>query len=102
MPFLPPSRYANPVWHLIDAKNQVVGRLACQITHILRGKHKPTFEPSHDCGDFVVVINARDVKFVGPRAEKKTYKWHTGYVGGLKTMSVPRLIEKKPEEVLLI
>lgn len=96
------SRFSNPLWHLVDAKNQIVGRLASQIVHILRGKHKPTFTPNYDCGDYVVVINARDVKFLGPRMEKKVYTWHTGYPGGLKQMTVKKLLDKKPEEVRFI
>jgi ribosomal protein L13 len=59
------SRFSKPLWHLLDARNQIVGRLATQIVHILRGKHKPTFSPNYDCGDYVVVINAQDIKFTG-------------------------------------
>ena len=93
-------RFAKPLWHLVDARNQVVGRLATQITHILRGKHKPTFSPNYDCGDYVVVINAADVKFTGAKHTDKKYTWHTGWVGGLKQVTVKEQLEKKPEEVI--
>jgi ribosomal protein L13 len=92
-------RFHKPLWHLVDARNQIVGRLATQIVHILRGKHKPTFTPNCDCGDYIVVINAQDVKFTGKKVAQKKYIWHTGYVGGLKNMSVKTLMDRKPEEV---
>jgi large subunit ribosomal protein L13 len=94
-------RFSNPIWHLIDARDQVVGRLATQIVHLLRGKHKPTFSPHYDCGDYIVVVNASEVKFSGKKVEKKKYTWHSGYPGGLKQMTVKKLLEHKPEEVNL-
>ncbi len=92
----------KPVWHLIDARGQIVGRLASQITTLLRGKHKPTYCPNYDCGDYVVIINAADVKFTGRKVDDKMYRWHTGYVGGLKEMNVKTLLQKKPEEVCFL
>lgn len=92
-------QFSRPVWHLIDARNQVVGRLATQITGILRGKHKPTFTPHNDCGDYVVVINAKDVKFTGKKVDQKLYTWHTGFPGGIKHKTVKNQLEDKPEEV---
>eukprot|EP01038_Epipyxis_sp_PR26KG_P004835 gene4835-6775_t len=94
------SRFSQPLWHLIDAKDQIVGRLASQIVHILKGKHKPTFSPNYDCGDYVVVINASQIKFTGNKKQDKLYTWHTGYVGGLKQRSVFEQLQKKPEEVM--
>ena len=93
------SRFSKPVWHLIDARNQVLGRLASQVVMILRGKHKPTFSPNYDCGDYVVIINANDVKLTGKKYEDKVYRWHTGYPGGLKEKSVKEFMNSKPEEV---
>jgi large subunit ribosomal protein L13 len=93
-------RFSKPLWHLIDAKNQVVGRLATQIVHILKGKHKPTFTPNYDCGDYVVVVNAKDVKFTGKKTQQKLYTWHTGYPGGLKQLPAKDQLDRKPEEVL--
>jgi large subunit ribosomal protein L13 len=68
------------------------------LTYVL-GKHKPTFCPNYDCGDYVVVINAKFVKLSGTKLEDKRYRWHTGYPGGLKEMSPKVLLERKPEEV---
>ena len=92
-------RFSKPLWHLVDAKNQVVGRLATQIATIIRGKHKPTYTPHYDCGDYVVVINAKDVKFTGKKVDQKLYTWHTGYPGGLKQITVKEQLDRKPEEV---
>ncbi|CAM9682292.1 unnamed protein product [Chrysoparadoxa australica] len=88
------------VWRLVDAKGQVVGRLASQLAYVLTGKHKPTYAPNIDCGDHLVVVNAKDVVFTGNKWKQKTYKWHTGYPGGLRTRTAEAQLQKKPEEVL--
>jgi len=93
-------RFAKPLWHLVDAKGQLVGRLATQLVHILKGKHKPTFSPNADCGDYVVVVNAAHVKFSGKKEDQKKYTWHTGWVGGIKQVNVKEQLNHKPEEVL--
>ena len=95
-------RFSQPLWHLIDAKNQIVGRLAPQIATILRGKHKPSFTPNYDCGDYVVIINAKDVKFTGDKLLQKKYIWHTGFPGGIKERTVKEQLQHKPEEVFII
>lgn len=87
-------------WHLIDARGQVLGRLASQIALILRGKNKPIFTPHADVGDFVVVVNAGEVQLTGKKLDKKFYYRHSGYMGGLKSTTARKLLEKKPEEVL--
>src|SRR4051812_4413185 len=87
-------------WHLIDATDQVVGRLAVQIANLLRGKHRPEYTPHVDTGEFVIVINAEKVKFTGRKLESKTYHWYTRYPGGLKTVSARDLLATKPERVL--
>jgi large subunit ribosomal protein L13 len=87
------------MWHLIDARDQLVGRLATQITPILRGKHKPTFSPNYDCGDYVVIINAQHCKFSGNKEKQKLYSWHTGYPGGIKHTNPATMRATKPEEV---
>ena len=92
-------RFSKPLWHLVDARDQVVGRMASQIVGILRGKHKPNFSPNYDCGDYVVIINAAEVKFTGQKKTDKLYTWHTGYPGGLKQKSVRDVLQSKPEEV---
>jgi ribosomal protein L13 len=93
------ARFAYPVWHLVDAKHKICGRLATQLVHILRGKHKPNYCPWWDCGDYVVVINAKYIKFTGDKLTQKHYVWHTGYPGGMKTRSVRDQLIHKPEEV---
>lgn len=95
------AKFSKPLWHLVDANGQVVGRLASQIVRILRGKHKPSYTPNYDCGDFVVVVNAGSIKFTGQKTNDKLYKWHTGYPGGLKQISVRDQLDRKPEEVIL-
>ena len=88
-------------WHLIDAENLVVGRVATIIANILRGKHKPSFTPHVDCGDHVVVINADKVRFTGRKLQQKLYYKHTGYAGGLKEVRADKVLEGRfPERVL--
>jgi len=83
-------------WYVIDAENQVVGRLASQVAAILRGKHKPTYTPHVDTGDFVVVINADKVRFTGNKETEKEYFRHTGYPGGVKITTPKFLRDRKP------
>ncbi|MEN3973428.1 50S ribosomal protein L13 [Sphingomicrobium sp. XHP0235] len=88
-------------WHLIDAENLVVGRLASEIAKLIRGKHKASFTPHVDNGDHVVVINADKVRFTSDKANKKIYYKHTGYAGGIKETTPAKILEGKfPERVL--
>jgi len=87
-------------WLLIDAENQVVGRLASKIAHILRGKHKTCYTPHNDCGDYVVVINAEKVKFTSNKESDKLFIHHTGYVSGLKTSTPAEMRVKFPERII--
>jgi large subunit ribosomal protein L13 len=87
-------------WLLIDAEGLVLGRLASEVASLLRGKTKPTFTPSMDVGDHVVVVNAEKVKLTGEKREQKLYYSHSRYPGGLKVVSMARMFERKPEEVL--
>jgi len=87
-------------WWLVDAQNQVLGRLATRVADLLRGKHKSIFTPHIDTGDFVVVINAKKVKLTGDKWEKKNYYRASGYPGGLKEIPAWRMREKKPEEII--
>jgi large subunit ribosomal protein L13 len=87
-------------WHLIDASDKVLGRLATEIATILRGKKKPIFTPHMDAGDYVVVVNAERVVLTGNKLEKKTYYRHSGYVGGLKETTAKEMLEKKPENLI--
>ena len=87
-------------WIIVDAKDQVLGRLASKVASIIRGKTKPTFTPNSDTGDFVVVINADKVKVTGKREFLKTYAHHSGYPGGLKVKSYEELKSKNPEYII--
>jgi large subunit ribosomal protein L13 len=87
-------------WHIIDAEGKTLGRISTKIADILRGKNKPIFSPHMDCGDYVVVINAKDIKLTGDKLTKKTYHRHTRYPGGLKEISAGKLLLQKPERVL--
>ena len=94
------SKEAERSWYVVDADEQVLGRLATEIAMVLRGKRKPTFTPHADMGDFVVVINAEKVKLTGKKETDKRYRHHTGWVGGLKSIAAKDLRAKKPEEMV--
>lgn len=87
-------------WFVVDAEGKTLGRLATEIAKILRGKHKPTYTPHMDTGDFVIVINADKVRVTGKRLDQKFYHRHSGYVGGLKSVSLRRMLETHPERVI--
>ena len=87
-------------WYVVDAEGMVLGRLAAQVAMILRGKNKPTFTPNVDTGDYVIVVNCDKVKLTGKKAEQKFYRYHTGYVGGLKEVRYDKLMATKPEFVV--
>ena len=87
-------------WHLVDAKGRVVGRLASELADTLRGKRNPAFSPHLDTGDFVVVVNARHVRFTGNKLRQKQYYRHTGYPGGIRSRSAEELMASKPEDVI--
>jgi len=87
-------------WYLVDAEGKILGRLACQVANLLRGKGKPTFTPFLDGGDHVVVINAEKVRLTGRKMKQKTYYWHSGYPGGLKSATVEKMLSRHPERIL--
>jgi large subunit ribosomal protein L13 len=87
-------------WVLVDAKDMSLGRLASQVASRLRGKHKPIFAPNLDCGDFVVIVNADKIKLTGNKYEDKKYYWHTGYPGGIKSVSYGQLLDNKPDRMV--
>ncbi len=87
-------------WHLVDAEGKVLGRLATQVATILRGKHKPQFAPHLDVGDHVVVVNAAKVHLTGRKLTSKMYRWHTGYMGGLREVSAEKMLRTHPERVI--
>ena len=87
-------------WHVVDASGKILGRLATQIASLLMGKHKPIFSPNLDTGDFVVVINADKVRVTGNKAKQKIYYRHSGYPGGLKSITLERMMQTYPTRVI--
>jgi len=87
-------------WHLLDAKEKILGRFATEIAKLLMGKNKPYFVPHLDCGDNVVVINAKDIKVTGKKEKQKQYTSYSGYPGGLKVTSLEKLREEHPERII--
>lgn len=86
-------------WVVLDAKDEVFGRLITKTATYLRGKHKPSYTPNVDCGDFVVIINAKDVKFSGLKLHSKEYFTHSGYFGSTKSKTLAEMLEKSPEKL---
>ena len=87
-------------WYVIDAENQVVGRLASQVAAILRGKHKPYFTPHVDCGDYVIIVNADKARFSGKKETDKLYYRYSGYPGGLKTRTAKEMRQRRPDYIM--
>lgn len=87
-------------WYLIDGEGKTVGRVATKIAALLRGKEKPQFTPHADLGDFVIVVNADKLNFTGKKWEQKKYYWHTGYPGGIKSITAEGLSKKHPEDII--
>ncbi|HKJ67976.1 MAG TPA: 50S ribosomal protein L13 [bacterium] len=99
--YTPKAREVEHKWYVVDAADRVLGRLASELAHILRGKHKPTYTPHLDCGDFVVVVNAEKVRLTGNKQALKQYFSHSGYPGGTKFTTVDEMLNKHPERVIL-
>ena len=87
-------------WFVVDADNLVLGRLATQVANVLRGKHKPVYTPSVDTGDFVIVLNAEKIALTGNKTADKMYYSHSGFPGGIKSITAAELLAKKPEELI--
>ena len=87
-------------WYVIDAKGKPLGKVAAKAAHMLRGKHKPTYTPNVDCGDYIIIINAKSVKLTGNKLNNKMYYNHSGYVGGLRERTAGEMIEKYPVEMM--
>lgn len=87
-------------WYLVDASGKVLGRLASRVASILKGKHKPTYSPHLDVGDHVIIINADKIKVTGKKFHQKMYYHHTGYPGGLRSVSFRKIFQEKPERIL--
>jgi large subunit ribosomal protein L13 len=91
---------AHRQWYVIDAQGQILGRMASEIAKILRGKNKPLFTPNADAGDFVVVVNAKEVRLTGKKLEKKIYYRHTDYPGGIREKTAAKMLEETPEDLI--
>lgn len=98
--FMANSQNVERKWYIVDAEGQTVGRLAAEVAKVLRGKHKPTFTPHVDTGDFVIVVNAEKVSFTGKKLIHKTYFRHSGYPGGTSFTSAGHMLERQPVKVL--
>ena len=98
--FMQKKETVDRKWYVIDAKDQPLGKVAAKAAHMLRGKHKPTYTPNIDCGDYIIIINAKSVKLTGNKLTQKMYYNHSGYVGGLRERTAGEMIEKYPVEMM--
>ena len=98
--YVPTKETAEHRWLLVDAEGQTLGRLSTFVATRLMGKHRPQWSPAVDTGDFVVVVNAEKVKLTGRKLDRKVYRWHTGYPGGLRQVTAGKLLREKPTRVL--
>ena len=89
-------------WYIIDAANKPLGRVATEAAKLLRGKHKPTYTPNIDTGDHVIIINSKDVVLTGNKLNQKTYRSHSGYIGGMKEVPAKVMLEKNPEKAMTL
>ncbi|CAL4322346.1 50S ribosomal protein L13 [Buchnera aphidicola (Periphyllus testudinaceus)] len=87
-------------WYYIDATGKILGRLSSVISHYLRGKHKEIYTPHIDVGDYIIVLNASKISVTGKKIKQKLYHWHTGHIGGLKTIKFSEMIKKNPEKII--
>jgi large subunit ribosomal protein L13 len=94
--YSPKASEVERQWHVIDASGKTLGRLATEVAKLLRGKHKPMYSPHFDTGDFVIVINAAEIKVTGKKREDKIYYWHSGYPGGLKSTTFAKMLQAHP------
>ncbi len=97
---MPSASTIERKWYVVDATNKTLGRLAAEVSKVLRGKNKPTFTPFLDCGDYVIIINAEKIKVTGKKLDHKVYYHHSDYVGGMKSESLREKLANSPEEVI--
>ena len=100
--YMPKANEISRKWYVLDAEGKSLGRVAAQAAAILRGKHKPTFAPHADCGDHVIIINCAEAVLTGRKLEQKTYKWHTGWIGGLKSISYKDMMANQADRAMMI
>ena len=99
--FMQTNESVERKWYIVDATDLVLGRMATDVAVVLKGKHKPTFTPHIDGGDYVIIVNAEKVALTGNKLQDKVYHHHTGYAGGIKTEGVAEILEKHPERVIM-
>lgn len=100
--YMPKAEEISRKWYVLDAAGKPLGRVAAKAAHILRGKHKPTFAPHADCGDHVIIINCAKAVLTGNKLTQKYYRWHTGWIGGLKEVRYDKLMETNPEKAMTL
>ena len=100
--FMAKKETLNRKWYVIDAAGKPLGRTAAKAAEILRGKHKPTFTPNQDVGDYVIVTNCKDAVFTGHKLDQKMYRHHSGYIGGMKETSARIMMDQKPEKAMFL
>ena len=100
--YMPKAADINRTWYVLDAEGQSLGRVAAKAAHILRGKHKPTFAPHADCGDHVIIIKSDKAVLTGKKLEDKYYRWHTGWIGGLKEIKYSKLMAEESDRAMTI
>ena len=98
--YSPKASEIEKKWYIIDAAGKPVGRVAVEAAKILRGKHKPTYTPNMDTGDFVIIVNCKDAVFTGRKLDQKMYRHHTGYMGGLKEKTARVMMQETPEKAM--
>ena len=89
-------------WYIVDAANKPLGRVATEVARLLRGKHKPTYTPNQDVGDYVIVINCKDAVLTGKKLDQKIYRHHSGYIGGMKETPARVMMDNKPENAMFL
>ena len=89
-------------WYIVDAANKPLGRVATEVAKLLRGKHKPTYTPNEDVGDYVIVINCKDAVLTGKKLDQKIYRHHSGYIGGMKETPARVMMDNKPENAMFL
>ncbi|MBR6101192.1 MAG: 50S ribosomal protein L13 [Ruminococcus sp.] len=100
--YMPKASDITRKWYILDAEGQSLGRVAAKAAHILRGKHKPTFAPHADCGDYVIIINTDKAVLTGKKLEQKAFRWHTGWIGGLKEIKYSKLMAEQSDRAMKI
>lgn len=100
--YMPKANDITRTWYILDAEGQSLGRVAAKAAHILRGKHKPTYAPHADCGDYVIIINTDKAVLTGKKIDQKKFYWHTGWIGGIKEVGYKKLMAEQSDRAMTI